>query len=100
MPTKATDEKKKVSVQTCKSPEYRAFYSNYAQVGFTAFDIGVTFSEVIEASGESILAEQRGRVSMAPLQAKALLRLLTKIIGQYEEKYGAIPVPPSVMDEQ
>jgi Protein of unknown function (DUF3467) len=82
-----------------KVSDYKAMYANFIQTGYTAFDISVNVGETAGSQEGRLLIEMKGRISMAPLEAKMLLAMLNSTIENYERQFGAITVPPGVFPD-
>jgi len=57
-------------------------------------DFKFFFGEIMEATPEKLVIEERVAVIMAPEQAKSMLRLLDSQIKSYESVFGPIRIPP------
>jgi CMP-2-keto-3-deoxyoctulosonic acid synthetase len=77
-----------------QSPDHVGLYANSAQVTGSYFDIQVSFGEILEATEQALITEDRVTIKMSPQLAKRLLRILADNIRKYEEKFGEIPAMP------
>jgi hypothetical protein len=57
-------------------------------------DFKFFFGEIVEATQEKLVIEERVSVIMSPEQAKSVLRLLDTQISNYESNFGPIRNPP------
>ena len=71
-------------------------YANNTQVGWTHFDVRMTFGEVVDALPDKIVVEQRAQITISYLQAKILTLILGQAISQHEEIFGELKLPPDV----
>ena len=82
-----------------RSDRYVDFYANFAECGFTAWDIRVAFSLVgVDLNGNSMLTDQAS-VVVTPAMAKALADILGRFVGAYERQNGEIHMPRSIIEE-
>ena len=77
-----------------QSADHIGLYANNAQVTGTYFDFQVSFGEILEATEQALLTEDRVTVKMSPQLAKRLLVILAEHIRKYEETFGEIPQMP------
>jgi hypothetical protein len=68
-------------------------YSNNVQLGFTNFDLRMLFGELVEATPEKIVIEQRVQVTLSYLQAKLLMLMVAQAIAQHEAVFGEVKIP-------
>lgn len=68
-------------------------YANNAQVEMSVWDLRITFGEFLRV-GKEIRVEQSVSVTMSPQHAKALLRVLSTNLSEYESRFGEINLPP------
>lgn len=91
--TAAIDESTFINFQ--RSTNFLAIYSNYVQTAHTAFDLSLTFGETVglpEKDGK-VLVEQKARITLAPLEALVLQRMLNQLIDIYQQRFGQIQIP-------
>ena len=62
-------------------------YANYFKVGHNAFEFVLDFGQFYPENGN---AQLHTRIITSPENAKCLLELLQKSIGQYEKEHGPI----------
>lgn len=72
-------------------------YANNIQVGFTHYDLRMLFGELVEATPEKLVIEQRAQITISYLQAKLLMHVLGQAIGQHEAVFGEVKVPPEMI---
>ena len=83
-----------VEVEFVDSPDGVLFtYANHAEVGHTATDIRILFSEILGIISERLTFQRRVHVTLPWLQAKLLARLLTSVVEAYERANGPIQMP-------
>ena len=82
------------------------FYANSLQVMSTDWDFALLFGSIIFPANYP-LGNQRVQgtevrvdaiIRMSPQQAKASLRVLNRVIEDYEAKYGKINIPQEVIN--
>lgn len=73
------------------SSGYQSFYCNNVGFAVNQLDVILYLGEILEISpsGEATI-ERRARVTMNPSQAKALIQILSQVIGVYESQNGPI----------
>lgn len=75
-----------------RSEKYVSLYSNQAEVGFSAWDIQISFMQV-HGRASDVVGEEIGSVTMSPQHAKALVIPFLNTIIQYEKKHGVVQIP-------
>ncbi len=86
-------EQQKIDVSNkSEGREFTEFYANFAECGFTPWDIRVLFCQ----TGETGLVK-KATVIMAPTMVKALANLLNVNIKAYEADNGEIKMPESLV---
>jgi hypothetical protein len=95
----------KVSVEV--SEETPFFYVNYAEAGFAAHEIALSFvriptklssAKVDEAKGGILRCEATAHVLFAPTLLPGLIRSLTTIKESYEKTFGPVKEPGGTND--
>lgn len=82
-----------------RSKDYISVYANFAQCGFTAWDIRINFGLVgTSETGEPTMTEEVA-VMVSPAMAKALVSVLNGNVKAYEQINGPIQLPQSVVQE-
>lgn len=72
---------------------YRQIYANNMSVGFSSWDLGITFGEIVgEKDGQPVI-EETVKVLMTREIAKVLAKILTNHIALYEAQFGEIKLP-------
>jgi len=80
--------------------DFKMIYVNHIQASFSPFDITFNMGEALGASTNGKFSiQQKTRVTMAPLEAKIFLKILTDTIANFEKSIGPITVPPNVMPD-
>jgi hypothetical protein len=74
-------------------PSNVTLYANQLGIGMTAFDIAVTFGEVVGIKDGRTVIQQRIKVLMSPLLAKIAANSIAQSVAQYEERFGEIKEP-------
>ncbi len=76
-----------------RATDYRSVYANNATFESSAFDIGITFGEILGIEGDRLIVEQHVKVIMSPLHAKLLFNVFRNTLKQYEATFGEIKPP-------
>lgn len=84
------------TVAFVKAVDYRKIYANQIQIGLTPFDFQLALVQA-SVGGGTPSNEVQATVFLAPVEAKVLASLLTKVIGEYEKQYGIIPALPQLI---
>lgn len=74
-------------------PGYNSFYTNNVSFSVNQADVVLIFGEIINVENETAIVERRARITMAPIQAKALKEVLDHVIALHEKQNGPIPDP-------
>lgn len=82
-----------------RTPEYKTVYTNFVRGGATAYDIQITFGQLVNTVPEDQTVQELVTVIMSPGESKALLRALTTTIQLYEKQYGEIRDLQPVLEE-
>jgi hypothetical protein len=90
-------EEKNREIKNIQNPHYVSVYANNVAMALNFFDLSMIFGEMVEATEEILVVDQKVRVTMPPSHAKLLLLLLMQQLQQYEEKFGQIVIPPEVL---
>lgn len=79
-----------------KSSTYREDYADTVGVSCNLWDFVFTFGLADYSEGNPASIENFERIRISPQTAKALIPILADQVRVYEEKFGTIPVVPSV----
>lgn len=79
-----------------KSPQYFSLYANDVQSMLTVWDLRLVFGEIESATPGELVVTTHCDVVMSPMHAKSLLRMLTRVMSDYEKKFGPIRLPDEV----
>ena len=74
-------------------------YSNATNVGWSIWDIRLTFAFAEAATEESLKLRQVAKIVMSPQHAKSLAGLLNSRLKIYEEKFGPLPDVSATIQE-
>ena len=85
---KDDEEKTSQDFPRRKSDGFVEIYSNYADSGYTAYDITLVLSEIKEDDSEKLFQEDKVRVVMSPQNAVSLSRMLKFSIEGWKQEYG------------
>lgn len=76
-----------------RGEDFVRFYANNIQVGFTSWDMRITFGEVVENSDTSQLrVEERTTIVMSLHHAKAAINVLMDQLTALEKQFGEIKI--------
>lgn len=76
-----------------RTERFRQLYANNMQVGFSSWDLAITFGEITgEQDGKPVI-EETVRVIMTREIAKVLSTILKNHIDIYEEHFGELKLP-------
>jgi hypothetical protein len=76
-----------------RSDKFQQIYTNNIQIGFSAFDMALSFGQVIGEKDGKAVVEENVRVLMPRELGKILAALLINNIQAYEQKFGEIKIP-------
>lgn len=70
-------------------------YANSIAVGFSSWDVALTFGDIIgkRAEDEKIIIEETVQILLTKEIAKALAGILLQKINEYESEFGEINLP-------
>lgn len=77
-----------------QAANFVSLYSNSLNVEVTFTDFKLFFGEVLEASQERLVTEDRVVVLVAPEEARLIAKVLTEQVEKYEAAFGPIRKPP------
>lgn len=103
MPKTTDDDALKISQsdQFTQSRDFVSIYANNVQFGVSRFDFQIIFAKVgitrDPAYKDTVI--ELANVTVTPAYAKALLMDMTKVISDYESRYGAIALPPELSEK-
>ncbi len=83
-----------------KGANYVSVYSNYAQAGYTPWDLRITFSETRDIGQDKIILDDLVTITINPALALALVKVIQSNLQGYEEQYGKIKVPAPPTGDQ
>ena len=76
------------------APDFKSLYTNFAQSGFTGFDIYVIFGEAAGPNPDGTMpVEMKAKVTMTPVEAKLVALIIAASVQKYEAQFGKITVP-------
>lgn len=84
---------KATEVKQIRSSGYFSFYTNNARIGFSGWDVRVTFADLGEGDDRKPLIKDITTAIMSPPHAKALLNALVEGVKKYEHQFGEIKIP-------
>lgn len=76
-----------------RTERYRQLYANNMQVGFSTWDLGITFGEIIGEQDGKPVVEETVKILMTREIAKILGNILLKHIEVFEAQFGEIKLP-------
>ncbi len=78
------------TLERIRGADFVRFYANNFQVAFTAWDVRITFAELVERPEGSTVLEERATVVMSLQHAKATIAILAKNFNDLEKEFGEI----------
>lgn len=72
------------------SGEVPRYYANNTEVGMTSYDISLKFAVIDRAEADSLYVQDQAIVTMSMHHAKAVARILTAYVAQFEDKHGRL----------
>ena len=79
--------------QRVQAEEFGSLYANNVSIGFSTWDMWITFGEIVgEQNGEPVI-EEHTRITMSRELGKVMAILLGSNLRAYESKFGEIRVP-------
>ena len=98
MPQSNKDVEGEKSVEKFSKPierrlaeDHKVVYANNVLVHTSVYDINVDFGQVVESREDVIIVEDKVKVLMSPVHAKALSLILIGAVGSYEQQFGQLP---------
>lgn len=85
-----------VTPKSAQSASHQIIYANASRMAISPWDVRFVFGQVLERGGETI-NEDAVTIIVAPAQAKALLNALTTTVNMFEQTFGEIKDPTSVL---
>ena len=86
---------KQRTAKRIRTPDFVSIYSSSANIETSFNDLELFFGQIVEATTESLVLEERIAIILTPEQAKSVLRALQTSIESYETLYGPIRNPPN-----
>lgn len=82
-----------------KASDFKQVYANNVQIGFSSFDMGLTFGQITgEEDGKTVI-EETVRILMPRELGKLLAGLLMQNVISYEQQFGEIKIPTLLLAE-
>ena len=72
------------------SGEAPRYYTNNTEVGMTSYDISLKFAVIDHADNETMYVQDQAIISMSLHHAKAVAKLLTAYVAQFERNHGPL----------
>lgn len=69
-------------------------YANNVEVRTSLFDTMIQLGLIEEATPETLVVKELGRVILSPPHMKALAEILSRNVTEYERTFGPIPTGP------
>lgn len=76
-----------------RSDQYRAIYVDSSKLGYSPWDIRLTFGLLIEELPNKIVNQEQVTIILSPGHGKTLLRILQEQIPMWEKQFGEIRDP-------
>lgn len=77
-----------------KAEGFVSVYANSMNIEVTFNDFKLFFGEILEATQEKLVTEDRVVILMSPEQTKLVANVLVEQLATYEAVYGPIRKPP------
>jgi hypothetical protein len=77
-------------VEYRESSNFTSLYSNNVSLKLTPWDVQLVFGKILSLDTTKMVIENEVSVYVSPQTAKSLLKVLTGIVQQYEDKIGEI----------
>jgi len=75
-----------------RSITFANIYANNTYLGFSNWDMWISFGEIMGQQGENLVVEEKARIVMSLQQAKAFIEVLNKNLELFEKQFGEIKV--------
>lgn len=82
-------------IQLSNTEDYREAYANSVQVRVSLWDFFLLFGTIHQSQPEAVSIKNFQGVFLSPQQAKALAKVLTQNVSQYESTFGEIKLEPN-----
>jgi len=66
------------------------YYANNTEVGMTSYDLSLKFAVIEEGDEEALYVKDQAIISMSMHHAKAVAKLLTAYVAQFERNHGLL----------
>ena len=83
-----TDHQDLLHLDSEEAENFNEIYSNYAEVGGSAFDIELSFYEIQRDNSGKLYKTHKSRVLMSPQSAIIFLSLLKETVADWKEEFG------------
>lgn len=80
-------------VKVVHSGEAPRYYTNNTEIGMTSYDISLKFATIDKADNETLHVRDQAIVTMSLHHAKAVARILTAYVAQFEQNHGPLYSP-------
>jgi len=80
-------------VKVAHSGEAPRYYANNTEIGMTSYDISLKFATIDKADDDTLHVQDQAIVTMSLHHAKAVARILTAYVAQFEAKHGSLYAP-------
>ena len=79
-------------IKPIAAPNMVSVYANNANVGFSNWDMWLTFGEIMGEEGGQLVVAQKARVVMSLQHAKAFIDLVNTNLAAFEKQFGEIKI--------
>lgn len=85
------EEKPAVKViKVIHSGEALRYYTNNTEIGMTSYDLSLKFAVIDHADADGLHVRDQAIISMSMHHAKAVARILTAYVAQFEHQHGLL----------
>src|SRR5437660_1194384 len=93
MPTKKSSKGSAIlkrQMQAQPAPDFRTIYVNSVQIEVSPWDFKFRLGHIMQATTQMLMIEETAHMYMSPQHAKAMLKILSRTLKGYEDKFGTI----------
>lgn len=76
-----------------RSGDAPRYYANNTEVAMSSFDLSIKFGLIEDATNEEINITTQATISMSLHHAKAVAKILTAYVKQFEQQHGPLFIP-------
>jgi hypothetical protein len=80
-----------------RTERFQQVYANNVQIGFSSFDMALSFGQIVGDQDGKAVIEEMTRVIVTREIGKLLIGLLMANVANYEQQYGEIRIPTALL---